>query len=646
VRETLQKVVSGVQERDRLEQHEAKMISGLSADGRQLANLKQYGFDCSWDNLACLWDKSGEQMVKFLGSQRYLTGTVFSPDRSKFITVSSKDGGGFIEDNTSIVRLWDLNRNELIADFKGHQSEVWSVSFSPDGSRIAIAGDDGISLWDLNGKQVPEFQRGQGRVTYVGFSPDGTQLASIIDSTSSKGYQNVRFWNLKGQQVGQLKGDLLVDTVIFSPDGTQLATTRKDTGGKGTVRLWDLLGNQVSQFRAFGSVVFSSDGSLLTGSGEDGVPRVWNLSGRQLFEFKGHQGLASGRIFSPDGKQLITTGDDKIIRLWDLNDKAVGEFGGSGGTFKMIFSPDGSLVATYKDNAVSLWDLQGNKLGEVPTNKSEYIPKNITISPDSQQLAIVEDNIARLWNWRNKQQLEEFTEPQGMSLVGISFSGDRSLLVMTGQDKTVRLWNWTGEQVAKFKDLQGQSNRIILSPDNSRIVTIENGNLLLWNLEGKQIAQVNGALNNVNLDDRYIGDNVILSRNNKLVAINGEEGITVWNWNSKQIARFREGHAMDFSPDGRLLATNQNLTYVVCLLDLTSGRQVAEYPTPANFAVQFSPDGKWLLTGGNDVPQLWRVESLDDLMVRGCDWVRDYLANNPNVAERDHHLCDGIGSRK
>jgi hypothetical protein len=42
---------------------------------------------------------------------------------------------------------------------------------------------------------------------------------------------------------------------------------------------------------------------------------------------------------------------------------------------------------------------------------------------------------------------------------------------------------------------------------------------------------------------------------------------------------------------------------------------------------------------------LWNFD-LDDLMVRGCNQVRDYLKTNPNVSESDRHLCDGISKSK
>jgi WD40 repeat protein len=55
--------------------------------------------------------------------------------------------------------------------------------------------------------------------------------------------------------------------------------------------------------------------------------------------------------------------------------------------------------------------------------------------------------------------------------------------------------------------------------------------------------------------------------------------------------------------------------------------------------VAFSPDGK-------TVPYTMNSSdlNLDDLMARGCAWVRDYLQNNPNVDEKDKHLCDDIGT--
>ncbi|NES19950.1 MAG: hypothetical protein F6K41_13695 [Symploca sp. SIO3E6] len=39
--------------------------------------------------------------------------------------------------------------------------------------------------------------------------------------------------------------------------------------------------------------------------------------------------------------------------------------------------------------------------------------------------------------------------------------------------------------------------------------------------------------------------------------------------------------------------------------------------------------------------RLWPVESLDDLLVRGCNWLEDYLRTNPDDSDIDE-FCAGI----
>jgi WD40 repeat protein len=63
---------------------------------------------------------------------------------------------------------------------RGHEDRIRSVAFSPDGSCLGTASDDGtIRLWDLDdGAERACFDWKMGRLGCVAFSPDGMTIAA------------------------------------------------------------------------------------------------------------------------------------------------------------------------------------------------------------------------------------------------------------------------------------------------------------------------------------------------------------------------------------------------------------------------------------------------------------------------------------
>ena len=87
------------------------------------------------------FEKSRLELVGTLqGHSRYVMSVSFSPDGTKVASGS----GDLLGDTNGVVKLWDVTNGECLHTLEGHSDSVSSVSFSPDGSKVLTASEEVI----------------------------------------------------------------------------------------------------------------------------------------------------------------------------------------------------------------------------------------------------------------------------------------------------------------------------------------------------------------------------------------------------------------------------------------------------------------------------------------------------------------------
>ena len=165
----------------------------------------------------------------------------------------------------------------------------------------------------------------------------------------------------------------------------------------------------------------------------------------------------------------------------------------------------------------------------------------------------------------------------------------------------------------------------------------------LWNRQGKLLQTLKGHEDWVN--------GVAFSRDGKMIAsASDDKTVKLWNQQGKLLQTLK-GHensvyGVAFSRDGDTIATvSRDKTLKLWNQEGKLLQTLTDHENSV-YGVAFSRDGDTIATASRDkTVKLWNGWKFS-LHEWGCNWMRDYLENNPNVSESDRHLCDGVGDGK
>lgn len=518
---------------------------------------------------------------------------VFTPDGTRVVS-AGEDG---------IIRLWNAATGQELATLEGHARRIFGLAISPDGSCIASGGDGSeVRLWDATSGDIIRMMRGHTKtVTCVAFSPSGDRIAS----TSTD--KTIRLWDTNtGAELITLTGHTAsVVGVTFSPDGEWIASVcTRDR----TVRIWDSkTGNPINILHPdqgeMTRVAFSPDGKRLA-TNSYGRYLHWDTQTWQLVTEEGvHNRIVRCIAFSPDGARFATAGDSTIIKLWDTRSgRLIDTFSGHALPVSSVaFSPDGSrLVSASADRTVRIWNTRGGS--DLTLRGHARHVYCVAFSSDGAQFASGgTDGLVILRNARTGEprfRLRGHTAGIGE----LSFSPDGARLASAADDETIRIWNTdTGGEVAVLRGHTSAVTGISYRPDNNELASsARDGTIRLWDARThKETATLKGH--------RGAVYRVVYSPDGRYLASAGMDN-TVRLWDTRQRKELREfsGHTglvrtVAFDPGGERLVSGGYDTKVR-VWDVASGNQIAaaNRSSGAVFGVAFSPDGKRFATACTD----------------------------------------------
>jgi WD40 repeat protein len=303
-------------------------------------------------------------------------------------------------------------------------------------------------------------------------------------------------------------------------------------------------------------------------------------------------------VSSADWTSILRLPDSRDIGLQDVE-----------------FSRDGSRVATGgSDGGVAIWETRTGRL--VAKTRTGGAVHTVQFSPDGRQLLTASDGrYARTWDSSTGKPLRKFDT--GSRVVWAATWGANGQRILTATLNGGEVWDSNGRRILHLStDKEGQHpGAIKMSLDGRRALTAgKKGAAWLWDLTTKRKKPLPGKDHGSRLSF------TLFSRDGRRFVTSYESGaFCVWvlgrlsapSCPPEDAPRTRSTD-WDLSQDGRRVLQVSETNGDVLVWDVRGARprRIARLPNGGSVAsAQFSRDGKYVVTGGDDgFARIWQVK--------------------------------------
>lgn len=572
----------------------------LSPDNRWLAAAGDEALITIWDK------KSNQRLLNLTGHTGWISQLVFSTDGKYLIS----------KDTNWLITFWSTSDWKPVK--KLTDKSIYQVLPIPWDDQVYLTKDINgyISLRNLQTESIIKrllVCTAAEMVTHVSVHPT-RQIAAVTCGKAS-----IQIWDLNtGKSISAVVALTLHSgsEIAFSPDGKYLAFSGQ--GGfsdfyAGSIWLWDIekfpqqpdsLKYPMNHGNNCGLVqlAFSPNSESLASACGNTI-RLWSVKSRASLgkPLTGHFSSVEDLVFSPDGTKIFSAGDEDRIYAWDIAIRTPllmtnlsyenwpSEVKFTSREKDQILIDAGCGKIADKGNTCIAGAVSLTNFSQSGTPRQTYTGTfvevtRLAVSAKGQRFATGHiDGKINLWDLNTAQILYPDLGAHPRKITGLDLSANGHWLASGGQEGWLNLWDLS-QTPPKFFSLRANGNEksypegvyeLHITPDSQTLV--EAGTYLV----GK--------------------DNI--------------SKILVWNLTSKSITReiiYKKttivGGRTTFaiSPDSKTLAV---ATYnLITLYDLNTGQEMPSPIKPVTSEIttlQFSPDGRWLVSGGSDKTITW-----------------------------------------
>jgi WD40 repeat protein len=275
-------------------------------------------------------------------------------------------------------------------------------------------------------------------------------------------------------------------------------------------------------------------------------------------------------------------------------------------TTRMAFSPDGRLLGSiFWDGTIKIYDVRTKIL--IITMTSHLVGvSDIEFSPNGREMASSGDGTVTIWNTETWGEIASF---QGHSdeVVNIAYSPNGEQIASAGRDGSLIIWDvQTGERLHVMELRIAYVSDMVFSPDGTKLAAsgdYQTSVVRVWDTATGEQLWSRSLGGNLHIDFSP-DERLILLRDSNSLTIEGYDpnsGVQQFSFTGRVVTG---ASSLDINPSGRLVAagTVSHAGFLLAEIEtrdtLFSDDSASEFPN-TGLSLVFSPDGRLLATSDN-----------------------------------------------